>query len=309
MLSGVPYNSSESLVATGFISTFCWPLVVQGMALGVLLTGSRRPHQGLSNERNLQIETYVHLAAVLTNFRLRELSFKREIAQLRAKEQDTPFQTQSTKLRNTCELARQVADSDLAVLVQGETGVGKEVMARWVHEQSGRKDGPFIAVNCGAIPSELLESLLFGHKKGAFTHAFSDQMGKIQQAHGGTLFLDEIGDLPPALQPKLLRVLNDKQVEPLGSQRPLQVDIRVIVATHKPLKEMVAQKQFREDLYYRVAEMTLWLPPLRERPGDILLIAQQCLRELDGEKIFSEDAREYLMIQVWKECARTQKRY
>jgi transcriptional regulator with GAF, ATPase, and Fis domain len=297
---GSSYHSSQSLISTGFLSVFCWPLIVQGTTIGVLLTGSRRPHSGLSTTDTLRIETFVNLAAMIANFRLRELSLQREIEQLREKRADTPFQTQSAKLKATCDLAVQVADSDLAILVQGETGVGKEVMARWLHDQSARKGGPFVAVNCGAIPSELLESLLFGHKKGAFTHAFNDQMGKIQQAHNGTLFLDEIGDLPLALQPKLLRVLSDKMVEPLGSNKPVQVNVRLLTATHKSLKQLVAEKLFREDLYYRVAEMTLWIPPLRERPTDILLIAEQWLKEMDAQKRFSEDAREWLLGQAWK---------
>lgn len=297
---GSTYHSSQSLMSTGFLSVFCWPLTVHGVSLGVLLTGSRRPHTGLTTEDGVRISTFVHLGAMIANFRLRELSLKREIERLRARDEDSPFQTQNKSLKATCDLARQVADSDLSILIQGETGVGKEVMARWLHERSGRSKGPFIAVNCGAIPSELLESLLFGHKKGAFTNAVSDQIGKIQQAHGGTLFLDEIGDLPPGLQPKLLRVLNDKMVEPLGSNRATQVDVRIVTATHKPLKELVAAKQFRDDLYYRLAEMTLWIPPLRERPTDILLVATQCLKEFGGEKQFSEDAREWLLAQAWK---------
>lgn len=301
---GSTYNSSQSLVTTGFLSVFCWPLTVQGISVGVLVTGSRRPHQGLNPAQMQRANTFVHLAAMISNFRLRELSLKKEIEQLRSNNQDIPFQTQSRQLRQTCDLARQVADSDLSILIQGETGVGKEIMARWLHDKSSRSRGPFVAVNCGAIPSELLESLLFGHKKGAFTNAFSDQMGKIQQANGGTLFLDEIGDLPPALQPKLLRVLNDKIVEPVGSTRGSQVDIRVLTATHKSLKELVAAKTFREDLYYRLAEMTLWLPPLRERPTDILLIAASWLKELDGQKTLAEDARRWLMSQQWRGNAR-----
>jgi DNA-binding NtrC family response regulator len=297
---GSTYHSTQSLIGTGFLSVFCWPLIVQGVPLGVLLTGSRRPHPGLSPLESQRCETFVNLAAMIANFRLRELSLKREIERLREKNEDTPFQTQSPKLKQTCELALQVVDSDLSVLIQGETGVGKEVLARWLHERSQRKNSPFVAVNCGAIPGELLESLLFGHKKGSFTHAFNDQIGKIQQANNGTLFLDEIGDLPPALQPKLLRVLNDKFVEPIGASRPTQVNVRVIAATHKPLKQLVGEKIFREDLYYRINEMTLWIPPLRERPADILLIAAQWLKEMESAKVLGEDARDWLLAQTWK---------
>ncbi len=301
---GSTYNSSQSLVSTGFLSVFSWPLIMQGNVLGVLVTGSRRPHAGLNGADAARINTLVNLAGMLSNLRLRELSLKREINQLRARREDSPFQTQSKNLKQTCDLARQVADSDLSILVQGETGSGKEVMARWLHDKSDRASGPFVAVNCGAIPGELLESLLFGHKKGSFTHAYSDQVGKIQAAHGGTLFLDEIGDLPPALQPKLLRVLNDKMVEPVGSNRAVQVNVRILTATHKPLKELVAEKQFRDDLYYRLAEMTLWIPPLRERPADILLIASNWLNEIAPHKTLADDARRWLMAQPWRGNAR-----
>lgn len=169
------------------------------------------------------------------------------------------------------------ADSDTTVLVTGETGTGKELVARALHEHSRRKPKPFIAVNCAAIPSDLLESELFGHVKGAFTGATADRNGAFRDADGGTLFLDEIGDMPPAMQAKILRVLQDKIVTPVGG-RPVQVDVRIVAATHRKLPERVAQGLFREDLYYRLNVLTIPLAPLRERLADIVPLAEHFLR-------------------------------
>ena len=169
------------------------------------------------------------------------------------------------------------AATDATVLVTGETGTGKEVAARVLHEASRRRDGPFVAVNCAAIPHELLESELFGHGKGAFTGAVAERSGRIVEANGGTLFLDEIGDMPPAMQAKLLRVLQDRQVTPLGTTRTVAVDVRVVAATHRDLNAMVGAGEFRQDLLYRLNVIPLQLPPLRERIADILPLAEHFL--------------------------------
>jgi two-component system response regulator PilR (NtrC family) len=156
-----------------------------------------------------------------------------------------------------------------------------------------------VAVNCGAIPGELLESLLFGHRKGAFTGAVKDQRGKFQQADGGTLFLDEIGDLPGTLQVKILRALQEKSIEPLGSEKTLEVDVRILCATHKNLKNLVDQGEFRQDLYYRLAEVSFEIPPLRKRREDISLIANEVLKEKNSDKRFSADAISWMQRQDW----------
>jgi sigma-54 dependent transcriptional regulator, flagellar regulatory protein len=162
-----------------------------------------------------------------------------------------------------------VARSDATALITGESGTGKELVARSLHEQSSRSRRPFIPLNCGAIPRDLIESELFGHRKGAFTGALSDRIGRFELAHGGTIFLDEIGDLPLELQVKLLRVLQERVVDPIGSSQPVPIDVRVVAATHRDLELEIAAGRFREDLYYRLNVLPLCSPPLRERGGDV----------------------------------------
>jgi formate hydrogenlyase transcriptional activator len=167
---------------------------------------------------------------------------------------------------------QRVAPTDSTVLVLGETGAGKEVVAEAIHKTSARRDRPFIKLNCAAIPFDLLESELFGYEKGAFTGAFAQKVGRFEMADTGTLFLDEIGDIPLALQPKLLRVLQEKEFERLGSGKTHRINVRLVAATHRNLEEMVARQQFRSDLYYRLNVFPIMLPPLRERRGDIALL-------------------------------------
>jgi DNA-binding NtrC family response regulator len=165
-----------------------------------------------------------------------------------------------------------VAASETRVCILGETGTGKELVARTLHEKSSRRSGPFVTLNCAAVPAELIESELFGHEKGSFTGATTRHLGKFEQAHGGTLFLDEIGDMPLLMQAKLLRVLEQKEVERIGGDRSIEVDVRVIVATHRNLEELVRKGEFRQDLYHRIFVFPINLPPLRERRDDIALL-------------------------------------
>ncbi len=208
------------------------------------------------------------------------------------------------KMQAALDLARSVAPADSTVLLTGETGTGKELVARLIHHWSPRADQAFVAVNCAALAETLLESELFGHEKGAFTGAVSQRRGRFELAHGGTLLLDEVGEMSPALQAKLLRVLQERTLERVGGTKTVTVDVRVIAATNRDLLEMVAEKQFRDDLYYRLSVFPIHLPPLRKRPADILPLAEHILRQASrrlGKRItgFSEEAKALLQAYGW----------
>jgi two-component system, NtrC family, nitrogen regulation response regulator NtrX len=197
-----------------------------------------------------------------------------------------------------------VAASETRVCIVGETGTGKELVARTLHERSARRSGPFVTLNCAAVPTELIESELFGHEKGAFTGAAARHRGKFELAHRGTLFLDEIGDMPLAMQAKLLRVLEEGEIEPIGGDRPIRVEVRVVVATHRNLEELVQQGKFRQDLYHRVYVFPLQLPPLRERREDIPALAEHFARQVAAQNgwkpaAFSAEAMDELGTYAW----------
>lgn len=212
--------------------------------------------------------------------------------------------TRSPLMLRLLEQAGMVAQSDVSVLINGQSGTGKEIVAQAIHNASPRHDKPFVAINCGALPEQLLESELFGHARGAFTGAVSNREGLFQAAEGGTLFLDEIGDMPVALQVKLLRVLQERKVRPLGSNRDIKINVRIISATHRDLPKAMARGEFREDLFYRLNVVNLKIPPLSERAEDIPLLANHLLRQsADRHKpfvrAFSSDAMKRLMAAKW----------
>lgn len=212
--------------------------------------------------------------------------------------------TRSPRMHELLEETRLVADTDTSVLITGESGTGKEVLARIMHEASPRARAPFVAINCGAMPEALLESELFGHEKGAFTDAKQAQPGLFRSAEGGTLLLDEIGDMPLSLQIKLLRVIQEREVRPVGAQRSVPVNVRVISATHRDLAQSIDQGGFREDLYYRLAVVTLELPALARRPEDIAPLARHFLdaiatRTRRRAKVYAPEAMEALSAYHW----------
>lgn len=215
----------------------------------------------------------------------------------------TPIIGKSAHTRTLLDLIKVLAGSHSTVLITGESGTGKELVAQALHRQSPRRQAPFVPINCGAIPKDLIESELFGHRKGAFTGAVSDRVGRFEMANGGTLFLDEIGDLPLDMQVKLLRVLQDRCVVPVGATRPVAIDVRVIAATHKNLAQDVAQARFREDLYYRLNVLPCHTAPLRERQEDILdllaFYAQRHAQEGQAPIGFDDELVQALLDYRW----------
>lgn len=211
---------------------------------------------------------------------------------------------QSTSLAEVFKVLGKVAPTDSTVLVTGESGTGKELLVRALHSNSSREDRPFVPINCGAIPKELLESELFGHEKGAFTHAIRSRPGRFELADGGTIFLDEIGEMDLSLQVKILRVLQEKEIERVGGNGCKKVDVRIVAATNRDLEAEVAAGRFREDLYYRLNVIPLHLPPLRERGGDVLVLARYFLTHFCGKKkrpvlTLDDDARRVLSAYTW----------
>jgi two-component system, NtrC family, response regulator len=202
-------------------------------------------------------------------------------------------------------MVEKIAPTDVAVLLLGESGTGKELLAQAIHRLSARAKGPFVAINCAAIPETLLESELFGHEKGAFTGAVKQTIGKVEKAHKGTLFLDEIGDVPLAMQVKVLRFLQDHIIERIGGRQPVQVDVRIICATNQDLDKLIAEGRFREDLYYRLNEVKLEIPPLRERDGDVLLLSYYFLKKFNEQfkrnvKGFTSDSLGAMKRHPWR---------
>ncbi|MGH9570015.1 MAG: sigma-54-dependent transcriptional regulator [Candidatus Angelobacter sp.] len=229
---------------------------------------------------------------------------KQENQQLRRQLGSSAIIFTGEKMRWLLAQVERVAASESRVCILGETGTGKELIARAIHEQSHRREGPFITLNCAAVPAELIESELFGHEKGSFTGAASRHTGKFEQAHGGTLFLDEIGDMPLAMQAKLLRVLEQGEVERIGGDKPIKVDVRVVVATHRDLEAQAKQGGFRQDLFHRIFVFPVMLPPLRERAEDIPALVRHFAAQISAqngwkEASFSEDALHALAAQAW----------
>jgi transcriptional regulator with GAF, ATPase, and Fis domain len=276
-LSDRRYGRAQSVVDLKLSSVMCVPLLFRNDLIGVLYLGNDAI-TGLFTERDLsqlqvwasQASLAVHAALLLSELKSSNRNLRE---QLRRSGQGSIVGS-SRPMKNVFRMIKKVAPTDLSVLVLGETGTGKELVARELHQQGDRRTKPFVSINCGAIPENLLESELFGHKKGSFTGAVADKIGKFEAANGGTLFLDEIGEMPMNLQVKLLRVLQERVIERVGELHLRAVDIRVVSATNKDLEEEIREGRFREDLFYRLNEVSLQLPPLRERGEDIHELAR-----------------------------------
>jgi transcriptional regulator with GAF, ATPase, and Fis domain len=301
------FSAATSVVNLRLASVMCVPLKSGGEILGVLYLGTERLLD-LFDDITLKIITvYAALAASIVNNVLLINSLVKDRDALREEVKVSRF----GQLIGSCEGMRavfdrvtRVAPTDVPVLITGETGTGKELIAREVHGRSLRANGPFVAINCGAIPENLIESELFGHVKGSFTGASTTTMGKFQAASGGTLFLDEIAELPTQMQVKLLRVLQDGMVMKVGGNKPEQVDIRLIAATNRNLDDEIVAGRFREDLYYRIAVVGIRLPPLRERGEDIDTLSQYFLKRFSAEfktpvKSFSPEAIAAMRVWNW----------
>ncbi len=280
------FGKSESVVALNLSSVMCVPLLRGGDVIGVLYVGSNsvkhlfeRAHLDLLTVFASQAALILENAMLLSALRADKEKLKAELGDKRFGEIIGTCPSMLDIFRKL----QKVATTDISVLITGETGTGKELIARELHRRSNRASGPFVTINCGAIPENLIESELFGHVKGAFTGAIASRPGKFQAADGGTLFLDEIGELPLNLQVKLLRALQERVVHRVGDARPEKVDIRVVAATNRTLEDEIKAGRFREDLYYRLNVVNLWLPPLRERGEDVLIIAKALLSKFADE--------------------------
>lgn len=280
------FNASQSVVNLRLCSVMCMPLLDRGAVIGLIYVGNDNIVSQFSDRHLEAMRVFAaQISLILSNAILVD-DLKIENKSLNDEIDDLKFGNIIGTCRPMQEVfntVRRVAATDVTVLIQGETGTGKELIAQEIHRRSNRAKRPFVVINCGAIPENLLESELFGHVKGAFTGAIATKQGKFQQADGGTLFLDEIGEMQLDLQVKLLRVIQDKTVVKVGSNSPESVDIRIVAATNRNLEDEVSQGRFREDLFYRLNVITLTLPPLCERGDDVILIARSLIRRYAKE--------------------------
>lgn len=316
----IPQKRVERQIALGVRSHLRVPVRFRGEMIGALLFFSREPRRYSAQDADVALRIADHVALALSHQRLAEeqrraaeareraarleervVALTRELAAKGAGHQPVGV---SRKWRETLELATKVAGTETTVLLTGESGTGKEVMARFLHRASRRSAGPFVALNCAALPEQLLESELFGNEKGAFTGAVAARPGRIEQAAGGVLFLDEVAEMSPAVQAKFLRVLQEREFQRLGGSRALKADVRVVAATNRDLAAALARGDFREDLYYRLHVFEIRLPPLRERPEDVPVLLDHFLKEL-GEQVgrpaagVSREARDKLLAYAW----------
>ncbi|WP_437658225.1 sigma 54-interacting transcriptional regulator [Sorangium sp. So ce1182] len=285
-LADTQFGRSDSVIAMKLSSVMCAPLLSQGQIIGALYVGNDKIKHLFDRAQLDLLSIFASQASLILQNAMLLNALRADKAKLVAELHDKKFGEIIGACPSMLEVFRKlqkVAATDISVLITGETGTGKELIARELHRRSPREGGPFITINCGAIPENLIESELFGHVKGAFTGAIASRPGKFQIADKGTLFLDEIGELPLNLQVKLLRALQERVVFRVGDSKPEKVDIRIVAATNRNLEEEIRTGNFREDLYYRLNVVNLWLPPLRERGDDVLIIAKVLLSKYADE--------------------------
>jgi transcriptional regulator with GAF, ATPase, and Fis domain len=289
-LTDAQFKSSESVLALQLSSVMCAPFSSQGQVQGVLYVGNDHVKNLFDKNQLDVLSIFASQASLILENAMLLNGLRADKEKLVAELKDKRFGEIIGTCPSMMEVFRKlqkVATTDISVLITGETGTGKELIARELHRRSNRANGPFVVINCGAIPENLIESELFGHVRGAFTGAIASRPGKFQVANGGTLFLDEIGELPHNLQVKLLRALQERIVFRVGDSKPEKVDIRVVAATNRVLEEEIRTGRFREDLYYRLNVVNIYLPPLRERGDDVLIIARALLSK-NAEELRSQ---------------------
>ncbi|HPB96208.1 MAG TPA: sigma 54-interacting transcriptional regulator [Polyangiaceae bacterium] len=306
-LADQQFGKSESVLALKLSSVMCVPMLAQGESLGALYVGNDHVKQLFDRSQLDLLTVFAAQASLILQNAMLLSSLRADKEKLQEELSDMRFGEIIGACDSMLEVFRKlqkVASTDISVLITGETGTGKELIAREIHRRSPRVRGPFVTINCGAIPENLIESELFGHVRGAFTGAVASRPGKYQVADKGTLFLDEIGELPLNLQVKLLRALQEHVVYRVGDSRPEKVDIRIVAATNRNLDEEIRENRFREDLYYRLNVVNLWLPPLRARGEDVVLIARALLSKYADElnssvRGFAPDALTAIKRYAW----------
>ncbi|MFQ5825493.1 MAG: sigma-54 interaction domain-containing protein [bacterium] len=302
------YRYTESIVIQKIQSIACVPLSIKNRQIGAIYLDSLTKRSRFTQESLPFLNAFANQAAIaIENAQLYQ-TLREENRRLRQEAQRlhafNEIIGQSPKMKEVFEVMSRVIDSDATVLIEGDSGTGKELVARAIHYNGHRKDNPFVALFCGSLPDNLLESELFGHKKGSFTGAITDKRGLFEAAHSGTIFLDEIGDLSPQIQSKLLRVLQEGEIKRVGENQIRKVDVRIISATNRVTMDLVEQGSFREDLYYRLNTICIKMPPLRQRKTDIPLLAHHFLdkyasKKKDAIKGFDKNAMEALIAYSW----------